>query len=413
MIHGALAAAVTPLRDGGTRLDEDAFGPVADFLAAGGLDGILALGTTGEGILLTAEERRRAAELYLEACRGRLEVAVHCGAQTTAETVALAEHAASAGASAVAVIPPPYFPLSEESLFEHFRAAAEACAPVPFFLYEFEARSGYAIPQPVIERLREAAPNLAGLKVSDTPFERVQPYLLEGLDIFIGSEPLLPRGLAEGAAGTVSGLAAAFPEYVAGLNRDPGADGAVDTVAALRDALQQFQFNAAVKAALAWRGRAGQGRRARAAASSRCLRARVARGAPRRADGLAPGIEVVGLFGGLADLLDDDVALASLHDALDARVLVTGEDEEPRRRAPNRLVVVDRDRDRLFARLAAALAEELGAALYLEGLVELGDPLVDLAEERFVSALSLCACRHDPMNEETQANTVEKHLLVA
>ncbi|HUC34683.1 MAG TPA: dihydrodipicolinate synthase family protein [Gaiellaceae bacterium] len=254
MLRGSLAAAVTPLRDGGTRLDEDAFGPVTDFLAEGGLDGILALGTTGEGILLTAEERRRAAELYLYACRGRLEVAVHCGAQTTGETVALAEHAASAGASAVAVIPPPYFPLSDESLFEHFRAAAQACAPVAFFLYEFEARSGYAIPLGVIERLREAAPNLAGLKVSDTPFDRVQPYLLEGLDIFIGSEPLLPRGKAQGAAGTVSGLAAAFPEHVAALNRDPNAGGATELVAALRDALQQFQFNAAVKAALAWRG---------------------------------------------------------------------------------------------------------------------------------------------------------------
>jgi dihydrodipicolinate synthase/N-acetylneuraminate lyase len=254
VIHGALAAAVTPLRDGGTRLDEDAFGPVAEFLAAGGLDGILALGTTGEGILLSRDERRRAAELYLEACRGRLEVAVHCGAQTTADTVALAEHAASAGASAVAVIPPPYFPLDEDSLFEHFRAAAEACAPVSFFLYEFEARSGYAIPQAVIARLREAAPNLAGLKVSDTPFDRVEPYLVEGLDIFIGSEPLLPRGLAKGAAGTVSGLAAAFPEHVARLNREPAANGALELVVALREALQQFQFNASVKAALGWRG---------------------------------------------------------------------------------------------------------------------------------------------------------------
>lgn len=254
MIHGALAAAVTPLRDGGVRLDEDAFGPVVDFLADGGLDGILALGTTGEGILLSGDERRRAAELYLEACRGRLEVAVHCGAQTTADTVALAEHAASAGASAVAVIPPPYFPLGAESLFEHFRAAAEACAPVPFFLYEFEARSGYAIPQAVIARLREAAPNLTGLKVSDTPFDRVEPYLIEGLDIFIGSEPLLPRGLAQGAAGTVSGLAAAFPEYVARVYREPEANGAAEIVAAFRDALQQFQFNASVKAALAWRG---------------------------------------------------------------------------------------------------------------------------------------------------------------
>jgi dihydrodipicolinate synthase/N-acetylneuraminate lyase len=125
---------------------------------------------------------------------------------------------------------------------------------VPFFLYEFEARSGYAIPQAVIARLREAAPNLAGLKVSDTPFESVEPYLIEGLDIFIGSEPLLPRGLAHGAAGTVSGLAAAFPEYVARLYHEPEGNGAVEIVAALREALQTFQFNASVKAALAWRG---------------------------------------------------------------------------------------------------------------------------------------------------------------
>ena len=259
MIHGALAAAVTPLRDGGTRLDEDAFGPIADFLASGGLDGILALGTTGEGILLGAEERRRAAELYLEACRGKLDVAVHCGAQTTAETVALAEHAAASGAAAVAVIPPPYFALDEKALFTHFAAAAKACAPTPFFLYEFEARAGYAIPLSVVERLRSEAPNLAGLKVSDTPYDRVRPYLVEGLDVFIGSEPLLPQGLRDGAAGTVSGLAAAFPDLVARLRREPGAEGAVELVASVRDALQAYQFNAAVKVALAWRGVAVSG----------------------------------------------------------------------------------------------------------------------------------------------------------
>ncbi|HEX5469706.1 MAG TPA: dihydrodipicolinate synthase family protein [Gaiellaceae bacterium] len=254
MIHGALAAAVTPLTEDGAGLDEDAFGPIADFLAANGIDGILALGTTGEGILLDPEERRRAAELYLEACRGRLDVAVHCGAQTTAATTSLAAHAAEMGAAAVAVIPPPYFPLDDDSLFAHLAAAASACAPVPFFLYEFEARAGYPIPLAVVERLRSEAPNLAGLKVSDTPFERVEPYIVEGLDVFVGSEPLLPQGLAAGAAGTVSGLAAAFPEYVARLYREPGAPGSVEIVAALRDALQQYQFNAAVKAALAWRG---------------------------------------------------------------------------------------------------------------------------------------------------------------
>src|SRR6185437_4115676 len=102
--------------------------PYLEFLAAGGVDGILALGTTGEGILLSTAERQRAAELFLGASAGRLPVAVHCGAQTTAETATLAAHAAEAGAAAVAVIAPPYFPLDGPALEAHLAAAAEACA---------------------------------------------------------------------------------------------------------------------------------------------------------------------------------------------------------------------------------------------------------------------------------------------
>src|ERR1051325_10016661 len=111
MLRGALAAAVTPLREDGAALDEDAFRPYLDFLAAGGLDGILALGTTGEGILLSAAERRRAADLFLE---GPLPAIVHCGAQRTAEPAAVAEHGGSSGAGGVAVIGPPYYAYDEE-----------------------------------------------------------------------------------------------------------------------------------------------------------------------------------------------------------------------------------------------------------------------------------------------------------
>jgi dihydrodipicolinate synthase/N-acetylneuraminate lyase len=167
VIEGALAAAVTPLREEGASLDEDAFGPLADFLAAGGLNGILAMGTTGEGILLSVAERKRVADLFLAACGGRLDVAVHCGAQTTADTVALSEHAAAAGAAAVAVIGPPYFQLDDPALLAHFVAAAAACAPTPFYVYEFARVSGYAVPVRIVERLGELAPNLAGMKVSD------------------------------------------------------------------------------------------------------------------------------------------------------------------------------------------------------------------------------------------------------
>jgi N-acetylneuraminate lyase len=250
-LHGALAAAVTPLRDGA--FDATAIGPYVDFLAGHGLDGVLVLGTTGEGVLFSAEERREIAAAFLEAARGRLQVAVHCGAQTTRETVLLSERAAADGADAVAVIAPPYFALGEDELLAYFEAAAGACAPLPFYLYEFQARSGYAIPLPVIERLRGRAPNLAGLKVSDTPWERFEPYLVEGLDVFVGPEALVERGLAAGAAGAVSGLAASFPDAVVPLVREPTAEGA-ERAGALRAALQRVPFHAASKAALGLRG---------------------------------------------------------------------------------------------------------------------------------------------------------------
>ena len=253
MISGAFAAALTPLRAGGDELDEAAFGPYVDFLAAGGVDGILALGTTGEGILLSADERRRASELVLAAAAGRLQVAVHCGAQTTAETSALAEHAAGVGAAAVAVIAPPYFRLDERALEAHFAAAAAACAPLPFYVYEFEARSGYAVPVAVVERLRESAPNLRGLKVSDQPWERVEPYLLEGLDVFVGAEALVARGLERGAAGAVSGLAAVYPEVVAALVAEPSPERSAEAER-LRAALDRFPFQAAAKEVAARRG---------------------------------------------------------------------------------------------------------------------------------------------------------------
>ena len=253
MLRGAIAAALTPLAGDGAAIDGAAFGPYADFLAGHGLDGILALGTTGEGVLLSSAERREVAERFHEAADGRLQLAVHCGAQTTADTVALAEHAAALGADAVAVIAPPYFAFDEDELFAHFAAAARACAPTPFYVYEFAARSGYAVPLEVLARLREAVPNLAGLKVSDTPWERFEPYLVEGLDVFVGPEALIPQGLAGGAAGAVSGLASCFPDAVAALVRDPSPERG-ERVGALRAALQRLPFHAAAKTVLGLRG---------------------------------------------------------------------------------------------------------------------------------------------------------------
>ena len=124
---------------------------------------------------------------------------------------------------------------------------------MPFYVYEFAARSGYAVPLPVIADLREEASNFVGLKVSDTPWERFEPYLLEGLDIFVGPEALIPQGIAGGATGAVSGLAASFPDAVVALVRDPSIENGA-RVGALRASLQALPFHAASKMALALRG---------------------------------------------------------------------------------------------------------------------------------------------------------------
>jgi 4-hydroxy-tetrahydrodipicolinate synthase len=245
----ALAAATTPLREEGAALDHDAFGPLVEFLAAGSLDGILALGTTGEGILLSTDERRRAAELFLE---GDLEVIVHAGAQTTADTVALAAHAAEAGAAGVAVIGPPYFTLDEPALLAHFLAAARACAPLPFYVYEFERASGYAVSPALLDRLAEQAPNLAGLKVSDTPYERFARYLETDRDVFVGPEAFIARGIEAGAVGAVSALATAFPEAVVAAVREGGE--AARRIGALRELVERFPRHAALKLELGRRG---------------------------------------------------------------------------------------------------------------------------------------------------------------
>ena len=252
-VHGTLAAAVTPLTGADGSIDADGIGGLVDFYARAGLDGILALGTTGEGILVSTDERRLAADEFVTSAHHRLAVVVHCGAQTTHDTIALAEHAAIHGADGVAVIPPPYFALDAEAIWRHFDAAAHACAPLPFYIYEFAARSGYVVPIDVVRRLQSTAPNLTGLKVSDSPFDAVAPYLIPGLDVFIGAEGLIYQGMESGAAGAVSGLAAAFPELTIDAVRSHTPEASA-RAARVRTSIEPFPLQSALKFILQRRG---------------------------------------------------------------------------------------------------------------------------------------------------------------
>jgi dihydrodipicolinate synthase/N-acetylneuraminate lyase len=246
-LHGVLAAALTPLGDGGEALDEHAIQPLADFYAGARVDGVMVAGTTGESLLLRRPERERLVSGFVDAAGGRFPVAVHAGAQSTADAVALASHAVEAGAVAVAAAPP-FFVFDQASLIAHFQAIADACAPVPFYLCEIRRHSGYAIPVPVVETLRETAENLLGMKVSDPTIEDVERYLFPDFDMVVGTESLVKEGFARGAVGALSGLAGALPREVVRSVADPGDRGA--TLGALLAGIKRYPFHAAGKLAL-------------------------------------------------------------------------------------------------------------------------------------------------------------------
>jgi 4-hydroxy-tetrahydrodipicolinate synthase len=220
-LQGAIAAMVTPLDDAGEALAADRVRELVNWLSAAGLQGLFVAGTTGEGPLLGLDERRRLAEVALEAAAGRLAVAIHVGAATTAEAVALARHAARKGADAVTCVTPWYFAHDEPSLADHFARVAEAANGTAMYLYTIPSRTGNEISPRLIERLIDILPNLRGIKDSTGSERRLHEYLSFGprLAVLCGSDPLAASALRSGAAGFVSGPASCLPEAYVALHR--------------------------------------------------------------------------------------------------------------------------------------------------------------------------------------------------
>jgi dihydrodipicolinate synthase/N-acetylneuraminate lyase len=245
------AATVTPLNAEGRAVDMGGIAALAASMDANAVDGIFVCGTTGEGFLLTVSERKAVAEAFRIGFSR--EVIVHCGAQSTADTVALARHARSIEADAVAVIPPPYYPLDDRSLVAHLVAAARAAGDLPVYLYAFPARSGYPLSLDVVSAVRSRVANVRGIKTSDASLDAVARYIDTGLPVFVGAEPLIPPAVRLGAAGAVSGLACAFPEVVDRHVRHP--EPATERlVEKLGELLGVDAFCAAIKHALRLRG---------------------------------------------------------------------------------------------------------------------------------------------------------------
>ncbi|AOP42375.2 dihydrodipicolinate synthase family protein [Edwardsiella piscicida] len=205
-LTGLIAAPHTPFKADGS-VNYPVIDRIAEHLIGDGVTGAYVLGTTGEGIQCSVEERMRIAERWVDASQGKLDLIVHTGALSIADAVTLARHANTLDIMATSVIGPCFFkPGSVDDLVEYCRLVAEA-APDKGFYYYHSSMSGLSID---MERFLQSAsgriPNLSGMKFNASDMYEYQRCLrVENgrFDIPFGVDEFMPAGLACGATSAV------------------------------------------------------------------------------------------------------------------------------------------------------------------------------------------------------------------
>lgn len=220
-LAGIVVALVTPFDDAG-KPELAALQTLVDAQIRSGIDAIFVAGTSGEGPLMSANERRDVTEAAVAAARDRVPVVVHCGAADTRTTAELAAHAEATGASAVAAVAPYFYAYGPDALHSHFARVADAAPGMPHYIYENPERTGYSIGTDVVLRLFRSISNIRGVKDTGDSVGRLMTYLSfadPAPDVFTGNNVLIHPALCVGARGAVSTLANVAPELFAGLHR--------------------------------------------------------------------------------------------------------------------------------------------------------------------------------------------------
>jgi len=215
---GVFPAPPTPVTADG-RLHEPALRALLEDNIASGANGFWMAGTTGEGPILTDEQRDRVARIAAEVCRGRALVIMHVGAISTASAVNAARSAKAAGCDAVCCLPPFFFPSSERSRIEHYKAVAEAAGGLPFFVYNLPQLTQVETVPALMEKFARAIPTLKGLKHSAPNFADIRVFADMGLTCFSGNGAFPLPALTMGAAGTIDAPLAIAPGHYAQLHR--------------------------------------------------------------------------------------------------------------------------------------------------------------------------------------------------
>ncbi|MBK1790899.1 4-hydroxy-tetrahydrodipicolinate synthase [Persicirhabdus sediminis] len=217
MFQGTHTALITPFRDG--KVDREAFKALVERQVAGGVDGIVPVGTTGESPTLRRHEHVEVIRMAVEFAAGRVKVIAGAGANSTEEALELTEGSAKAGADATLQVCPYYNKPSQEGLYQHFKAIAGATG-LPMMLYSIPGRSVIEIAVDTMARLHADCPTIIANKEAGGDPARVtaiREALPESFQILSGDDPLTIDFMKRGAVGLVSVASNIIPDVMSSL----------------------------------------------------------------------------------------------------------------------------------------------------------------------------------------------------
>src|SRR5881227_306496 len=260
MFRGTFTALVTPFRNGD--IDFAAFEKLVEAQIAAGITGVIAVGTTGESPTLTHDEKHEVIERAIKIANGRCKVIAGAGTNSTRDSIEAAKFAEKAGADGALLVAPYYNKPSQEGMFRHFKAVADA-TKLPVMLYNIPGRCVVDIAADTVVRLAQSCRSIVSIKEASGSVERVAELrrrLPQEFTILSGDDGLTLPFMAVGASGVVSVASNLYPAEVCSLVHacESGDFKSAETLhrkmsPVLRDLFIEPN-PVPVKTALAWRG---------------------------------------------------------------------------------------------------------------------------------------------------------------
>ncbi|HEV8473602.1 MAG TPA: 4-hydroxy-tetrahydrodipicolinate synthase [Methylomirabilota bacterium] len=214
---GSFVALVTPFRNG--KVDEAKLRELVEFQVTNGTDGIVPCGTTGESPTLSHDEHKRVVELVIEAARKRVKILAGTGSNSTAEAIDLTKHAEQAGADGALVVNPYYNKPTQEGLYRHFRAVAEAVA-IPIVTYNIQGRTAVNVETATMARLARDVKNVRGVKEASGSLDQMSQVIAAcgpGFSVLSGDDNITLPLMAIGGHGVISVITNLVPRETADL----------------------------------------------------------------------------------------------------------------------------------------------------------------------------------------------------